>query len=244
MKRVDDRLRIERVVHGGRAGSQRLMLMVAPISIVDAGQAAALHGEVRTVLSEAVAKSGSYLAMWLEYQRYEREAMMTRARAFGALAYKSREQRRDGGWSLHVGADNGLDTRLAPLGEWDRFEPEAGEVLPKLDGETVVAAPRKPGPRVARVSASIQRVDDHKHPVELAAPDGDDDSQTAPPAVGYLYLSTSGDEARLDRRARAEEALRTGNCPIPQLGLLMEGRPAPSARRSRISVARARNSRP
>ncbi|MBK7074587.1 MAG: AAA family ATPase [Myxococcales bacterium] len=236
VKRVDDRLRIERVVHGGRAGSQRLMLMVAPISIVDAGQAAALHGEVRTVLSEAVAKSGSYLAMWLEYQRYEREAMMTRARAFGALAYKSREQRRDGGWSFHVGADNGLDTRLAPLGEWDRFELEAGEVPPKLDGETVVAAPRKPGPRVARVSASIQRVDDHKHLVELAAPDGDDDSQTAPPAVGYLYLSTSGDEARLDRRARAEEALRTGNCPIPQLGLLMEGRPAPSARRSRISV--------
>ena len=71
--------------------------------------------------------------------------------------------------------------------------------------------------------------------VDLAPPDEDEDQPT-PPRTGYLFLSLSGDKARLSRRESAEEALRTGNCPLPQLGLLMEGRPAPAARRGKISV--------
>lgn len=237
VRRIDDRLRIERVVRGGKTDSARLMLLTAPVSIVDATQAAELHGAVRTSLSEAVAGSDSYLRTWQDYHKLEREGVLRRARTFGAIEYRSCERRRDGGWRFHLAPIEDLTARLALLGEWDRFELEAGEHAPLLDESAPAATPatKKSARKVQRLSASIIEVSDHKRIIDLAGPD-DDDEQPKPPKAGYLYLSTGGDEARLKRRERAEEALRTGNCPLPQLGLLMEGRPAPAARRGRVSV--------
>ncbi|HWO23903.1 MAG TPA: AAA domain-containing protein [Kofleriaceae bacterium] len=231
VRRVNDRLRVERVLRGGQGGNLRLILLYVPISIVDATAAAALHGAVRTTLSEAVSGSSSYLRTWQEYHRLERETVLRRARTFGALAYRTCERRRDGGWRFHLAPLEDLGARLALLGGWDRFELEAGAALPVLAEDT----PRKSAARVQRLSAPVVHVDEHKHVVDLAPPD-EDGEHPKPPTAGYLYLSLGGDEARLRRRARAEEALRTGNCPLPQLGLLMEGRPAPAARRGRISV--------
>jgi len=235
VRRVDDKLRIERVVRGGRRNNQRMMLLYAPISFVDATAASELHGAVRTTLSEAVAGSGSYLRVWQDYHKLERESVLRRARSFGWLDYRRCERRRDGGWRFHLAPVEDLTERLALLGEWSRFELEAGDRPPALGQEEAEAAPRPRGPRVQRLSASIVDLNDHKGFVDLAGPD-EDDEQPRPPKSGVLYLSTGGDEARLRRRERAEEALRTGNCPLPQLGLLMEGRPAPAARRTRISV--------
>jgi hypothetical protein len=237
VRRVDDKLRIERVVRGGTGNRPRLMLIYAAVSIVDATHAAELHGAVRTTLSKAVAGSDSYLRTWQDYHKLERESVLRRARTFGALEYASCERRRDGGWRFHLRPIEDLTSRLALLGEWDRFELEAGEHAPLLDEDTAApnAATKKARAKVQRLSASIIDVNDQKRFVDLAGPD-EDDEQPKPPKAGCLYLSTGGDEARLKRRARAEEALRTGNCPLPQLGLLMEGRPAPAARRGRISV--------
>ena len=236
VKRVDDRLRVERVVRGGRARNQRLTLLFAAIEIVDATVAAELHGAVRTTLSEAVAGSDSYLRTWQEYHRMERENVLRRARTFGALEYRSCELRRDGGWRFQLVPTEDLPSRLSLLGEWDRFELEAGNEPPALDTEAAATpTPGRSGPRIQRLSASIVAADERKETVDLAQPD-DDEDQPRPPRSGYLYLSLGGDEARLRRRERAEEALRTGNCPLPQLGLLMEGKPAPAARRTKISV--------
>lgn len=237
VRRVDYKLRIERVVRGGRGNKPRLMLVSAPVSVVDATFAAELHGAVRTTLSEAVADSDSYLRTWQDYHKLERESVQRRARTFGALEYARCERRRDGGWRFHLRPIEDLAARLALLGEWDRFELEAGEHAPMLDEDPSSATPatKKSGPKVQRLSASILDVNDHKRFIDLAGPD-EDDEQPKPPESGVLYMSAGGDEARLKRRERAEEALRTGNCPLPQLGLLMEGRPAPAARRSRISV--------
>ncbi len=235
IKRVDDKLRVERVVRGGRPRNQRLTLLFAPVSIVDATVAAELHGAVRTTLSEAVADSGSYLRTWQEYHAMERENVLRRARTFGSLEYRRCERRRDGGWRFHLAPVEDLSLRLSLLGEWDRFELEAGSEPPALEGGAATSAPRKGGPRVRRLSASIIAADDHKGFIDLASPD-DEEDQPRPPKSGHLYLSLGGDEARLRRRERAEEALRTGNCPLPQLGLLMEGKPAPADRRARISV--------
>ena len=230
VRRADDKLRIDRVVLGGRAGNPRLMLLFAPMSVVDATLAAALHGAVRTTLSEAVTGSASYMRTWQDYHKLERESVLRRARTFGALEYRSCERRRDGGWRFHLLPLDDLASRLALLGEWDRFALEAGDHPPVLDGDPKAAAAlRKPDPKVERLSAAIVDIDDRRRTLDLAPPDEDED-QPSPPKAGYLYLSLSGDEARLGRRERAEEALRTGNCPLPQLGLLMEGRPAPAAR--------------
>lgn len=237
VRRIDDKLRLERVVRGGRSNNSRLMLLSASVSIADATFAAELHGAVRTTLSEAVAGEHSYLRTWQDYHQLERESVLRRARSFSALQYRTCERRRDGGFRFHLTPIEDLAARLTSLGEWDRFELEAGEHAPLFDEKpsTTIPASKKSGPKVQRCSASIVVVNEHKQFVDLAGPD-DTDEQPHPPKAGYLYLSTGGDEARLKRRERAEEALRTGNCPLPQLGLLMEGRPAPAARRGRVSV--------
>lgn len=236
VRRVNDKLRIERIIRGGKANSARLMLLNAPVCIVDATVAAELHGAVRTELSLAVSGSNSYLKIWQEYHKMEHESIMRRARTFGALEYRTCEQRRGGGWRFHLVPIDDLTARLALLGEWDRFELEAGEHLPTFDENSPILPSTKKSPsRVERLSAAISAVNDQSQFIELVGPD-DDDEQPKPPETGYLYLSISGDKTRLKRRARAEEDLRTGNCPMPQLGLLMEGRPAPAARRSPVSV--------
>jgi hypothetical protein len=237
VRRVDNKLRIERVVRGGKGNKPRLMLVYAPVSVVDATLAAELHGAVRTTLSEAVAGSDSYLRTWQEYHKLEREGVLRRARTFGAIEYSGCERRRDGGWRFHLRPIDDLTARLALLGEWDRFELEASEHAPLLEESPSTSTPLTKDPRRKhqRLSASIADVNDTKRFIDLAGP-AEDDEQPKPPEFGVLTLSTGGDEARLKRRERAEEALRTGNCPLPQLGLLMEGRPAPAARRGRISV--------
>ncbi|MCB9609591.1 MAG: AAA family ATPase [Polyangiaceae bacterium] len=237
VRRVDNKLRIERVLKGGKNNRQRLILLYTPVSIVDATIAAELHGAVRTKLSEAVAGDESYLRTWEVYQKLEHESVLRRARSFGAIAYKNAELRRDGGWRFHLTPSDELTERLALLGDAGRFELEAGEHAPTFDEELSAPAPSggKSGRRTPRLSARIDDANEHTRLIDLAPPD-DDDEQPKPPKTGYLYLSTSGDQARLARRERAEEALRSGSCPMPQLGLLMEGRPAPMARRSRVST--------
>jgi len=236
VRRLDDRLRLERVVRGGGGSRYRLRLLQAPVSIVDATVAGALNATVRTELSQVVAGDGSYLRIWQEYVQRERDQVLRRARAFGVVAYRSCSQRRDGGWSFHLAPVEDLLGRLEPLGEWDRFELEAGERPPTLGEEGSAGAARKPRGRQEPLSAPIVAIDDRRGRIDLAPPD-DDDQPPRPPATGFLFLSLAGDEARLRRRQEAELSLRTGNCGLPQLGLLLEGRPAPAARRGKISVA-------
>lgn len=50
------------------------------------------------------------------------------------------------------------------------------------------------------------------------------DEDVAPPDVGFLVVSLQGDKKRLERRSEAEQAIREARCPMPQLGLLLEGR--------------------
>ncbi len=236
VRRVDGKLRIERVVRGGRGGRNRVALLHAQVSVVDATVVAELHGAVRTTLSEAVTKNSSYLRTWQEYHRMEREFVLRRARTFGTLSYSKRERRRDGGWRFHLVQTEDLADRLALLGEGDRFELEAGGSPPDLDGEfEPTQAGRLRRRETPNLTAAIVKIEERRGIVDLVPPDEDEDQPT-PPRSGFLFLSTSGDKVRLTRRERAEEALRTGNCPLPQLGLLMEGRPAPAARRGKISV--------
>ena len=230
VRRVEGKYRVERVVRGGRRGNRRLTLLFVPLSVVDATLQAELHGAVRTTLSEAVSKDASYLRTWQEYHKLERESILRRARALGSFEYRKPERRRDGGWRFQLAPLDDLSDRLAILGEWSRFELEAGDFPPVLDGERPPAdTPKGPTRKLPRLSAAIVAVNERKPSIDLAPPD-DEEDQPLPPTPGYLYLSLGGDEARLRRRERAEEALRTGNCPLPQLGLLMEGRPAPAAR--------------
>ena len=228
VRRVDDKLRIERVARGARAGAQHLTLIWATLRLVDATQSAALTTEARTALEQAVATEESYLATWERYHALEVATSERHARAVGAVEYTSCRQRSDGGWTFRLVRDDGLAEKRALIADRDGVALEAGETAPNFDAGST-PAPRSRRERTKRLVARVADFDAGKGRIDLA-PAGDDEDAPAPPSTGYLFVSQAGDRVRQARRARAEEALRHGTCPMPQLGLLMEGRPAPAAR--------------
>lgn len=226
IKRDGDRLQVERIVTSAQTDTAPLRLLRAPLSFVDTSAAGEIAAGARYALEQAVQAADSYLRIWDTYDAMEREVILRRARRVGTLAYERCEQRRDGGWRFHLAVVEDLEDRLAALGESDRLELEAGEGPPRwesLDEHTR----RDRGQR--RLAAPLLGVNGDRKLLDLRAPD-DEEDQPPPPARGFLYMSLVGDRTRLQRREEAERRLRTGACPMPQLGLLMEGRPAPQAR--------------
>ncbi|HEX5749776.1 MAG TPA: AAA domain-containing protein [Archangium sp.] len=222
VRRQDDRLRVQRVIKGGRMDAAVLQLLCAPLSFTDLSSTAELASGARHALEEAVRADDSYLRIWTTYNELEREAILRRARAVGAIPYDRCEQRRDGGWRFVLANVDELESRLATLLDSDRFELEAGERPPTWDNlESSVGKER--GQR--RLSAPLSWLDTTQRRLDLRAPE-DDEDQPLPPPRGFLYLSLAGDRTRLKRRETAEQKLRTGTSPMPRLGLLLEGRPA------------------
>jgi hypothetical protein len=228
---VDGRLRIDRVVRNARRQG-RLLLLWAPTRIVDQTSNGPMREAIHVMLTRAVNDSGSYLASWRKYAELEERIVREKAWSFGALEYVSRERDVNGGWKFVLGAlpPNTVRERLAPLGDSDRFELMAAADPPDLKSDKGQERRRS----VPGYSAGL-RSHDGDRSLTLADLDDNDDKEDPPPK-GFLSLSTGGDKARIQRRSRAEEALRTGTCPMPQLGLLMEGRPNPSASRSKINI--------
>ncbi|KAL4216251.1 hypothetical protein ACF0H5_024583 [Mactra antiquata] len=54
-------------------------------------------------------------------------------------------------------------------------------------------------------------------------PDGEEDG-VQPPESGVLFVSLSGDRRRMERREKAQSLIASAECPMPQLGLLIEGK--------------------
>lgn len=233
VRREAARLRIERVLKAAPAGEAPLQLLSAPLSFADVTATGEIAAGARHALEQAVRGAESYLRIWSTYADLEQEAILRRARRVGALRYHRRERRPDGGFRFHVADEDDLEARLASLGDDDRFELEAGEAPPRLETIETTSARDRTG---KRVSAPIASIDPDRRTVDLRAPD--DDEEREPPPEGFLFLSLAGDLASLRRRKDAEAKLRTGNCPLPQLGLLLEGRPTTTGTRRRQASKR------
>lgn len=225
VKRVSgDRLQIERVIKNADASDAPRQLMFGQITFADLSATGALATTARCALEEAVRSSNSYLAVWVRYNELEKETILRRARDFGALPYESCQRRHDGGFRFQLGAVDNFEARLEGLAESDRLELEAGAIAPTWE---TFEAPTKRDPSGARVAAPMLRFSVQERTLDLRPLD-DDDREASPPASGFLFLSVAGDRPRLARREEAEKKLRTGW--MPQLGLLLEDRPAPQAR--------------
>ncbi|RKH44291.1 AAA family ATPase [Corallococcus sicarius] len=226
VRRHNDHLRVERVIKGGRTDGAVLQLLCAPLSFADLSVAGELAVGARHALEEAVRADRSYLRIWTTYNEMEWEAVLRRARTVGAIRYERCEKRRDGGWRFILANTDDLETRLEAFLDSERFELEAGAVPPTWDDLERAGKRQRSQPSVA---ARVAWVDAARRQLDLRAPE-DDEGQPKPPAEGFLYLSLAGDRTRLMRREYAEQRLRTGTSPMPQLGLLLEGRPAPQPR--------------
>ncbi|MBM4293067.1 MAG: AAA family ATPase, partial [Deltaproteobacteria bacterium] len=205
----------------------------AHFRFVDATAAAVVHGEARAALSEIVGKDNSYLRVWSEYHERESQVILGQAMDFGALEYVSTHQRvEDDGWSFELVPSPEIDQRIQQLKDLGRVELIASEEEPSVDSEG-----KWRGVKVDKqtLSAPVLSWRRREGLLDLVPPTAAE-PQPPPPDVGYLSLSLSGDIMRLARRKQAEEALRSGQVEIPQLGLLMEGRPAPMSRRPPIHL--------
>jgi AAA domain len=230
VRREDNRLRIERVLKGAPTGDAPIQLLVAPLSFADRTATGEIAAGARLTLEQAVRDEGSYLRIWSTYAEMERETLQRKARRVGSLRYDRCSRRSDGGFQFHLAEADDVEARFASLGDEERFELEAGETPPDLDKLDA------PNGRQARHSAAVVSADTERRTVDLRAPDREDDEDTPPPPPqGFLYLSLVGNLVSLRRRESAEQRLRTGNCPLPQIGLLLENRPAPQATRRRQS---------
>ena len=232
--RVDERegLKLIRVV----ADSHRqrdpalLHLGIGELRFCDASVAARAGGEARALLDALVADADSYLGLWRSYNALECQIVLARARSLGALAYTKVERRSHGGYRFTLSEP----LERGALASSRSIELEAGtELPPALRGGEILERGKASRPFTAKLEGVFG------DRVELARPR---DLELEPPPAGLLFLSLHGERVRLERQREAWEAIAACETPMPQLGLLLEGK-AVHTRRLRAIQPQSRATR-
>lgn len=231
---ADDRLTVVRVVEGPRTSEASVLLLEGDFQFVDQTVAGTFRGTAQSELDRIVGEAGSYLAIWEQYNELERANLLARAREFGWMSFKSRKRLPNGAWQFELVNEEGLDDCLRTLAEGASFELEAAAYPPaeltNVSPDTEIE--ESPSRERRRVFAGgCSQVNQRRKQVEIEPREVDDDR--TPPESGVLFMSLSGDRTRLERRDRARALIASAQCPMPQLGLLIEGGAVPAYRRRR-----------
>ncbi|NTX39161.1 AAA family ATPase [Myxococcus sp. CA033] len=235
----DDKLLITRLVEAklGRSPDERrpVVLILGHVRFCDATIAGVFRGTARTQLDQLVEQAGSYLNIWRDYNKLERESVLRRARTLGWLRYGKRQLQGDGRWRFFVEDTKQLETALEVLRNSEDVDLEAAQnPPPELQQATdeplaAVEEPASRAPRSRIFVGAFSGAELHRRAIDLQPPLDSDDRE--PPESGVLFLSVSGDRKRLERREHAQSLIASAACPMPQLGLLLEGSAVPERRR-------------
>ncbi len=233
---ADDRLLVTRVVEARRPNTnderRPVLLVRGKLRFVDHTVAGRFRGTARTQLDQLVEDSDSYLGLWKEYNDLERASILRRAKEFGWLRYSSRRPLPDGRWRFSLEPSDKLESGFRFLQDSEAADLEAALNPPReLFDADGTSQPTEGGPRQRVFSGSCVGFDSHACTVDLRPPIGRDDDDLPPPEKGVLFVSLSGDKTRLQRREKAQSAIASAECPMPQLGLLVEGKVVPERRR-------------
>lgn len=235
---ADDRLQVTRVVEAKRTqrdDERRPILLVrGQFRFVDHTVAGRFRGTARSELDQIVGEAGSYLAIWREYNKLERRSIQRRARAFGWLSYHSRQPLADGRWRFHLKDDERLEDRIRSLDESESVDLEAAASPPAelTEATDVDAEPDDTSNGRGRIFAGECVGHDRRRlTLDLRLPAWNDEDRNPPPDSGVLFMSLGGDRTRLERRRKAQALIASAECPMPQLGLLIEGKVVPERRR-------------
>jgi hypothetical protein len=235
----DDKLLATRVVEAKRGSSpderRPVVLVLGRIRFCDATIAGAFRGAARTQLDQLVEQAGSYLNVWKEYNKLERESVLRRARTLGWLRYSKRLLQGDGRWRFFVEDSKQLETALQVLRNAEDVDLEAAQNPPPElqqatdDAATATDDSAARSQRSRIFVGSFSGAEPQRRTIDLQPPIDSDDRE--PPGSGVLFLSVSGDRKRLERREHAQSMIASAECPMPQLGLLLEGSAVPERRR-------------
>ncbi|NOU32096.1 MAG: AAA family ATPase [Polyangiaceae bacterium] len=221
----------------GTAPDERrpVVLVLGRVRFCDATVAGAFRGAARTQLDQLVEQAGSYLNIWKEYNKLERESVLRRARTLGWLRYSKRQLQGDGRWRFFVDDTKQLEAALEVLRNAEDVDLEAAQNPPPELQQATDDAAKTADEAPARSQRSrifvgaFSGAEPQRGAIELQPPNDSDDRE--PPDSGVLFLSVSGDRTRLKRREQAQSLIASAECPMPQLGLLLEGSAVPERRR-------------
>ncbi|HHH28826.1 MAG TPA: hypothetical protein ENK57_10850, partial [Polyangiaceae bacterium] len=235
---AEDRLQVTRVVEAKRTQNdddrRPILLVRGQFRFVDHTVAGRFRGTARSELDQIVGEAGSYLAIWREYNKLERRSIQRRAREFGWLTYASRQPLADGRWRFHLKDDERLEDCIRSLEESESVDLEAAAAPPPeltepidLDSESEGS----PNGRGRIFAGECVGYDRRRLTLDLRLPAWNDEDRNPPPDAGVLFMSLGGDRTRLERRRKAQALIASAECPMPQLGLLIEGKVVPERRR-------------
>lgn len=234
-----DLLNVVRVAWGRRPTSndekRPVFLVRGKMRFIDYTIAGQFTGKTRSQLDQLVQESDSYLKLWGEYNKLERQSIIGRAREFGCLRYKSRQSRGNGVWRFMLEGVESPDESLGLLRDdvSNGFQLEAAEEPPpELSGELgAEAGGGRARNRSRAFVGEYAGIDRHRNSIDLRPMDDGAEEPSPPPEKGFLFISLGGDRTRLRRREDAHAMIVSAECKMPQLGLIIEGRKVRERRR-------------
>lgn len=176
---------------------------------------------IRNELDVLVKSADSYLRVWELYGQMEKKALDDEAEEFGSARYTNPKQIDELHWSFRIPDEDELQRCVALLQNGQHKDLcMAGD-----------AGPDDPAGAVnLRSSGELVRVLPKSKTVELQTRSPE---TLFPSKEGKLVLDLTGDSVRHERRAQARDAIRAAECPMPKLGLILEGRQWTSSNRKK-----------
>lgn len=232
----EDRLFVTRVVEAKRplANDERrpILLVRGQFKFVDHTIAGRFRGTARSVLDCLVEDASSYLGIWKEYNKLERQSILGKAREFGWLKYSSCKPLPDGCWRFKLEDSESLEAGIRFLEDNETVDLEASVRPPAELVEAVDVVAEDPPRRGRRIFAGeCVRYDRKAATLDIRTQNVGSEDDNPPPEKGVVFMSLSGDRKRLERRENAQALIASAECPMPQLGLLIEGKIVPERRR-------------
>ncbi len=231
-------LLLDKVVRSRAQSATPLALVTGAVRFVDATVVGKLRVDAAGELSSLVASGSSFLDVWSRYGAIENEAVLRRARRAGWIVYDHVESLPDNRFRFFLAAESSpedVDAFKKALSGEAGLSVEAGETPPEVLAKEMTWAEYEARPRGEAGPTAVfeAKVELNRRERTITLTQRGDDA-AAPPSRGVLYVSLHGDKTRLRRREEAWRAIQEARCPMPQLGLLLEGRPVPIPRRGSI----------
>lgn len=169
---------------------------------------------IQSEISLLAQNADSYLRVWQMYGDFEAQALKDESDALGAIAYSSVRQMDEVHWQFHIPDKDDFSSCEEFL--WDG---QHKDLCLKNSSSSEYENERD-----SRLHFSGELIDVFPHSkwIEILARSSD---MPPPPSKGELVLDVTGDSVRQERRAKARATIQSAECPMPKLGLILEGRP-------------------
>jgi hypothetical protein len=233
----DDCLLVTRVVEARRPNNnderKPVLIIIGHFRFIDYTIVERFRGIAKTQLDQLVEEANSYLSLWREYNQLERQSILRRAREFKWLKYSACRQLTDGKWRFELTDTSDIETNIRMLEDSETIDLEAAQNLPpELYDDSNILSKETNIKNYGRIFTGVcVGFDRNCGSIDLRPPLGRDEDDVSPPERGVIFISLSGDRKRLERRENAQSLIASAECPMPQLGLLIEGKVVPERRR-------------